>query len=173
MRGREEAWPLLLVEVRERRHTAFRRHVIDDLRKRRRELAQEFLLAHAGAGGEVVQHVLAERAAELAGLDRLIVAMTDPRIDLRARAAGREFADEVGEAAEDVARGGVGRNGGHGRRRGRRAWSRRRAAAEHLAQDQGPERHRDRCREIAAGYGVLHCVVERSHGWSLLWINSR
>jgi hypothetical protein len=68
----------LFVEVRQGRHAAVRRQMIDQLRQHGRKLVQHFLLAHAGALGELVQRILAERRAERSGLNRLVRALPDP-----------------------------------------------------------------------------------------------
>ena len=68
---------------------------MDKLRQHCRELRQQLLLAHAGALRQFVERVLAERRAELSGLDRLILPRADPRVDLRRGAAGGKFADQV------------------------------------------------------------------------------
>ena len=53
--------------------------------------------------------VLAQGAAELSGLNGLILPRADPGIDLRRGAAGGELADEVGKTTHDAARGRIGR----------------------------------------------------------------
>src|SRR5208283_5919125 len=141
------------------------RQIVDQLRQDGRELAEQFLLAHAGAPGKLVQYVAAEGAAELAGLDRLVLTGTDPRIDMLAGAAGGQFPDQAAETVEDAGARDVGRTGRRRGRRGGRSW--RRAAAEKLTENQRADGDGDRRRQIAAGNRVLHGVVQNSHRFLL------
>src|SRR5580693_9611001 len=85
----------LLLEISQSRHAAVWRHMVDDLRQNSRELAQQFLLAHAGALREFGKHVLTERRTELSGRNRLVRPVADPGIDLRRHAPCAELANEV------------------------------------------------------------------------------
>ena len=81
--------PLPLLEIGDRRHPALGGQAVDQLRQDDGELAQHLLLGHAGALRQFLEHAAAEGAAELAGLDRLVLAGADPGIDLLAGAARR------------------------------------------------------------------------------------
>ena len=69
--------------------------MIDDLRQHSRELAQQFLLAHAGALREFGKHILAERRTELSRLNRLIRPVATQELTCGATPPAAELADEI------------------------------------------------------------------------------
>src|SRR5580704_12468439 len=93
----------LLLEISQRRHAAVWRHMVDDLRQHSRELAQQFLLAHARALRQFGKHILTKRRSELSGRHRFIRPVADPGIDLRRHAPCAELANEIRKAAENAA----------------------------------------------------------------------
>ena len=102
-----------------------------------------------GLAGKVADRLLAERRADLRGLDRRIGAGPDPGIDGLAMAGVLEFLHEVGQAAEQAAA----RRRGARLRRGR--GGRGAAAAEQFAEQESAGRDGDRVGEVAAGHWRL------------------
>src|SRR3954453_13197873 len=83
--------------------TTLRRELVDHVRQRVGQLREELVAGHAGLLLQDVDGVVAEHAAEFVRVDRLVLAVVDPRIDHVAAAALLEGVDEPAEAGAQQA----------------------------------------------------------------------
>src|SRR5262245_1312974 len=104
---------------------ALGREHVHDHRQERREQRQQLRDRDAGAGGELLDLIVTERGTQLLRLDRLVVLVADPRVDLVAVAGSPKLVEDRIESALPADRGGEARH--------RRGWIRSGCGAAGLA----------------------------------------
>src|SRR3954468_11449103 len=87
------------------RQPSVRRQMIDHLRKILAEAGEQLVARQAALGGQALDLVGAERVGEIAGRDRLVLALADPGIGGLAVAALLKLVEEIAETAAEHAAG--------------------------------------------------------------------